>query len=464
MARALMAAMERIVIVGGDAAGMSAASRLARWAPGARVIVYEREDVVSYAACGMPYHLDGRIPDASTLLVRAPEKFADAGIDVRLGHEVVAIDPSAGKVLVRGDGAERAEDYDKLLLATGARAVLPALPGRDADNVFLFRRYADLTTLTAYLERDRPRRMTVVGGGYIGIELADVLTQRGLAVTLVEAAPQLMPTTLDAAAAKLAEEELRSRGVEVRLGEQVTEIVTAAGRGRAVRTTHGQWECDAVIVGVGVRPETALATEAGIAVDGRSGAIATDISLRTDAEGVWAAGDCATTTHAVTGQRAWIPLGPAANKQGRSAADAMLGLPARVPGVVGTSLVKVFDLEVGSTGLTAEQALSEGFDAATTTITSTDRAHYYPNAAPTTVTLVADRKSNRLLGGQITGRTGVAGRTNVIATALHSGMDVEQFTGLDLGYAPPFAPVWDPLLVAGNQLLHTLNASTEEPR
>lgn len=458
-----MASDERIVIVGGDAAGMSAASRLARRAPGARITVFERENVVSYAACGMPYHLDGRIADASTLLVRAPEEFADAGIDVRLGHEVVAIDTSAGKVHVRSDGTERVEDYDTLLIATGARAVLPPFPGRDADNVFSFRRYADLTTLTAYLERERPRRMTVIGGGYIGIELADVLTQRGLAVTLVEAAPQLMPTTLDAAAAKLAAAELRSHGVEVRLNEQVTEIVTAAGRGRAVRTTRGEWDCDAVIVGVGVRPETTLAVDAGIEVDDRSGAIATDSTLRTTAYGVWAAGDCATTTHAVTGQRAWIPLGPAANKQGRVAADAMLGLPAQAPEVVGTSLVKVCDLEVGSTGLTAAQASSEGCDPATTTITGTDRAHYYPNAASTTVTLVADRGSGRLLGGQITGRTGVAGRTNVIATALHGGMDVEQFTGLDLGYAPPFAPVWDPLLVAANQLLQIVNSSTREP-
>ncbi|MGE3284584.1 MAG: FAD-dependent oxidoreductase [Pseudonocardia sp.] len=447
-----MSTPERVLVVGGDAAGMSAASRIARHGCGSRVTVLERAAVVSYAACGMPYHLDGRIPDARTLLVRSPQEFAALGIEVRLNHEVTAVDPVARTATVRSDGVDRVLGYDALLLATGARACLPPLPGRAADGVYTFRTYADMIRLADRLDRDRPRRIVLVGGGYIGVELAEVLRCAGVAVTLVEAGPTLLGTTLDPGPAAVVAEELAGRGIEVRLGEQVGGIHTRAGAVSGVATSSGDVACDAVVVAVGAAPNADLAEAAGLALDERSGAVLTGEDLRSSRDGVWAAGDCAATVDLVSGQRTWVPLGPTANKQGRIAGDSILGLPARFAGVAGTALVKAFDLEIGRTGLTAAAAAAAGFDPVCATVESTDRAHYYPGARPTRVLLVADRSTGRLLGGQVLGRSGVAGRTNVLATALYARLGVEDLLDLDLGYAPPFAPVWDPVLVAAGQV------------
>lgn len=443
---------EHFVIVGGDAAGMSAASRLARSMPRARITVFEREDVVSYAACGMPYHLDARIPNPKTLLIRTPADFAAAGVDVRIGHEVVDVDAVAAKLTVHAAGTRRIEMYDKLLFATGAHANVGSFSTDGVRNVFTFRKYVDMMVLASYLKYARPTDVTVVGGGYIGIEIAEVLTRRGAAVTLVEAAPSLMPGCLDTDVADLVSQELRHHGVTLRLGQPVTQIDVVRRRARRVQTASDAWPCDAVVIGVGVRPATELAVAAGVIIDDK-GAIVTDETLRTNIAGLWAAGDCTTTIDLVTGRRTWVPLGPAANKQGRVAADNMSGRSTRFAGVVGTALVKAFELEIGRTGLTGQAAAEAGFDVAVTQITAGDRAPYYPGGNPTVVRLVADRATSRLLGGQVLGRSGAAGRINVIATALHARMGIEQFAGIDLGYAPPFAPVWDPLLVAVNQLM-----------
>jgi NADPH-dependent 2,4-dienoyl-CoA reductase/sulfur reductase-like enzyme len=442
----------RVIVVGGDAAGMSAASRIARRAPDSRVTVLERSTHVSYAACGMPYHLDDRIPDAGALLVRPPEHFAALGVDLRVGHEVTGLDPDAGAVTVRSGRTERTERYDALLIATGAVAVVPPVAGTDASGVHLFRSYDDLLDLRRRLDRERPGRIVVVGGGYIGVELAEVLTEAGVAVTLVEAGPRLMLDVLDPESAETVAAELARHGVDLRLGMPLGAVDTRDGRVRGVRTAGGDLACDAVVLAVGVRAATAFTAGSGLELDPASGAVVVGEDMRTVRDGVWAAGDCATSTDLVTGRRTWVPLGPTANKQGRVAADAILGRDARFPGVVGTALVRVFDLEVGRTGLTAAQAARSGFDVVTERIEAPDRAHYYPGARPTVVTLHGDRHTGRLLGGQVLGRSGVAGRTNVLATALQAGLTVEQLGELDLGYAPQFAPVWDPVLVAAHRL------------
>lgn len=447
-----MNAPQRVVVVGGDAAGMSAAARIARRAPDTRVTVLERSTHVSYAACGMPYHLDGRIPDAGALLVRRPEDFSALGIDLRLGHEVTGLDPDTGAVTVRSACTEHIERYDALLIATGARAVVPPVPGAGAPGVHVFRSYDDLLDLRSRLDRERPGRIVVAGGGYIGVELADVLTEAGVAVTLLEAGPRLMPDVLDPESADTVAEELVRNGVDLRLGTPLGAVDTHDGRVRGVRTAGGDLACDAVVLAVGVRAATAFTSGSGVELDPASGAVVVGEDMRTVRDGVWAAGDCATSIDLVTGRRTWVPLGTTANKQGRVAADAILGRNARFPGVVGTALVRAFDLEVGRTGLTAAQAARAGFDVVTERIESTDRAHYYPGARPTVVALHGDRSTGRLLGGQVLGRSGVAGRTNVLATALQAGLTVEQLGELDLGYAPPFAPVWDPVLVAAHRL------------
>lgn len=442
----------KVVVVGGDAAGMSAASRLLRISPKSDVTVFERESTVSYAACGMPYHLDGRIPDASTLLVRSISQFTEAGVDVQIRHEVTELDTDARKIVVRSQGQDRVEDYDSLLIATGATAVMPELPGIEASNVFAFRRYSDMLALVGFLDQHRPARIAVVGGGYIGVELADVLTARGQ-VRIYEAADSLLPETLDPEMSRAVVTELRGHGVEISLGQKVLGLETnSAGDVMAVRVGDTIHDCDVVIVSIGVRPASEIARAAGIVL-GPAGAIATDANMRTNVDGVWAAGDCASTRNLVTGKSTWVPLGPLANKQGRAAADSIANLPTKAPGVVGTALVKAFDLEIGRTGLTATQAHLEGFDVLSARIESTDRAHYYPGAEKTTILLHSDRESRRLLGGQIIGYSGVAGRTNVIATALQAGMEIDDFAALDLGYAPPFSPVWDPILLAAQSLI-----------
>lgn len=459
-----MSAPQRILVVGGDAAGMSAASRLTRRALHSHVTVLERSTYVSYAACGMPYHLDDRIPDAGDLLVRRPEQFAALGIDLRLAHEVTGLDPDAGSVTVRSGGIERTERYDALLIATGARAIVPPVAGADAAGVHLFRSYDDLLALRRRLDRARPGRIVIAGGGYIGVELAEVLTEAGVAVTILEAGPRLMPGMLDPEIAEMVADELLRHGVDLRLGTPLTSIDTRDGRVRGVRAAGEDIACDAVVLAVGVRAATGFTQGSGVELDPANGAVVVGEDLRSSRDGVWAAGDCATTTELVTGRRAWVPLGPTANKQGRVAADTMLGRPSRFAGVVGTALVRVFDLAVGRTGLTAAEGVAAGFDVVTERIESTDRAHYYPGARPTVVLLHGDRRTGRLLGGQVVGHSGVAGRTNVLATALQTGLSVQRLGELDLGYAPPFAPAWDPVLVAAHRLQSRLAGSWQTER
>jgi NADPH-dependent 2,4-dienoyl-CoA reductase/sulfur reductase-like enzyme len=448
-----------VIVIGGDAAGMSAAVRVAR-DPGSEVMVYEREDVVSYAACGMPYHLDGRIPDAGALLVRSPATFRESGVALRLGAEVTAIDPEAGTLTGRdvATGEEFTDVFDRVLIATGSRALRPPVEGIDAPNVYVFRRYVDMIELAGFLDERRPTTVTVIGGGFIGIELAEVLTDRGLTVTLVEMAPSLMPGALDADIAEHLTTELRHHGVDVHLGcrvdtlhldgEGLAEAVEMSGPDGASTT----WSTDLVVLGAGVAPNGELASAAGIEVD-RRGAVVVDEQMRTSHPRVWAAGDCATTYHRVTGLTVWVPLALGANRQGRIAGQNLVGGSVTSPGVLGTSLVKAFDLHVGRTGLTEAEAADAGCDAVIDTITASDRARYYPGSSDTIVKLVAERTTGRVLGGQVVGRDGVAGRTNVLATALHAGLNVAEVADMDLGYAPPFSQVWDPVLLAASELL-----------
>ncbi len=448
----------RVVVVGGDAAGMSAAVRVAR-DPDSEVMVYERQRVVSYAACGMPYHLDGRIADEAELLVRAPEEFRAGGVGLRTGAEVTSIDPEAGTLTGRDleTGEAFTDTFDRLLLATGARALRPPIEGADAANVHVFRQFADMQELSAVLDERTPSAITVVGGGFIGVELAEVLTDRGLAVTLVEMAPTLMPGALDVEIAEHLAVELRARGVELHLGTRVGRFRVADGGAlvEAIEATDpaGEalvWDTDLVVLGAGVAPNGELAAAAGIDVTDR-GAVIVDTGMQTSHPKVWAAGDCATTHHRVTGATVWVPLALSANRQGRVAGQNIIGGSQTSPGLLGTSLLKAFDLHVGRTGLTEAEATTAGIDVITATITAKDRAHYYPGATDTIVKLVAER-SGRLVGGQVVGRDGVAGRTNVIATAIHARMDVGGVADMDLGYAPPFSPVWDPVLLAASQL------------
>lgn len=443
---------QRLVVVGGVAAGMTAASRAKRLNRNLDIIVLEKGQHISYGACSLPYFLAGHFDDYRLLIARTPEEARQQGIDVRTGHEAVALDLDRRTVTARTGDGEGTIGFDVLLLATGAVPVVPRgwqLEG--LAGVHFLRTIEDAQSVRTLVETGRAARVVVVGGGYIGVEAADALREQGAAVTIIDMLPQLLPN-FDADMARHVEEDLRADGVDVRLGDGVAELESAGGRVTGVRTRAGERiAADLVLVAIGVRPNVSLAQAAGIPL-GETGAIAVDRRQQTRMEGVYAAGDCCEAWHLVTQRPAYIPLGTTANKQGRVAGTVIAGGEAEFPGVVGTAALKARRIAVARTGLTLQQAQDLGYDAVAETIRAKDRVHTYPGAQDMWVKLVAERGSGRLLGAQIAGfdGPGVAKRIDVVATALAAGMTVDQFSYLDLSYAPPFSTVWDPLLTAAN--------------
>lgn len=437
------------MVVGGVAAGLSAAARARRLDPTLDVRVFERTGFCAYSACGLPYLVGGVIQDHKALVARTPGDLAKQGIAVHLRHEVVGVDLLAGRVRVRDleAGRERDEPFDELLLATGGRAALP-FPGAGLPGVFAVRTVEDGLAIRSWLSVRQPSKAVIVGGGYIGLEMAEALRCLGLEVSLVELLPRVLPL-VDGEIAGDVEAALVRHGVDLRCATPVQEI---AGNGRVRQVVAGGEGIDAdlVVVGVGVSPENALAAAAGVPL-GVRGAVVVDARLRSRVAHVWAAGDCAETRHRLHGAPSYIPLGTTANKQGRVAGANIAGRDESFGGVVGTAAVKVFDLHVARTGLSEAEALSAGIDAVAATIVHRSRAAYYPGWQPIRVKITAERGTGRLLGAQLAGTEGVAKRVDVIAAALHSGAGVDDLARFDLTYAPPFAPVWDPLLMAARQ-------------
>jgi NADPH-dependent 2,4-dienoyl-CoA reductase/sulfur reductase-like enzyme len=455
---------ERLLVIGGDAAGMSAASQARRRRPPEEleIIAFERGRFTSYSACGIPYLLGGLVEDVERLVARSPQVFRDRfQIDARTGHEVVGIDTKAGRVRVREveAGGEYDEPWDQLVVAVGAEPLRPPIPGIDAQGVFGVQTLEDGLAVEGAL-RDGPREAVVVGGGYIGLEMAEAMVMRGLNVTLVEQAPQPM-RTLDPEMGALVADALREVGVELRLGETVEAFETHGGRVTGVRTGDGVIPADVVILGLGTRPRSALAREAGIPV-GETGGILTDRRMRSQVEGVWAAGDCIETFHRVSQRPVAIALGTHANKQGRVAGINLGGGYATFPGVIGTAVSKICDVEVARTGLNESEATEAGFAFESVMVESTTRAGYYPGAKRMKTKLLAEKGSGRLLGGQIVGLEGAAKRIDVVATCLWNEMTVDEMQGMDLAYAPPFSPVWDPVLITARKAAEQIQGSPRE--
>jgi NADPH-dependent 2,4-dienoyl-CoA reductase/sulfur reductase-like enzyme len=450
---------ERLVVIGGDAAGMTAASRARRRrdADELEIVAFERGRYTSYSACGIPYLIGEVVTDVDLLVARTPEEHRRNGIDVRTGHEVVGIDLNRRRVRVRqldGDGAtsgaERDEPFDQLVVATGAIPFRPDLPGIDADGIFGLQTLGDGVAARRVIEGRKPRRAVVVGGGYIGLEMAEALVRRGLEIDLVDRTEQPLAATLDDDIGALVADALRAVGVTLHMGEPVEGFDTDDGAVRAVRTARRTLPADVVILGMGVRPNSRLADEAGLAV-GETGGIVTDPRMETSVGGVWAAGDCVESVDRVTGRRVVIPLGTHANKQGRVVGINTTGGDARFPGVVGTAASKICAYEVARTGVTERQAKEVGLDVVAATIESTTRAGYFPDASPIKVKIIAAREDGRIVGGQIVGEDGAGKRIDVLATAIWNRMRVDEVAGLDLSYAPPLSPVWDPVLVAARK-------------
>ena len=440
---------KRLIVIGGVAAGMSAAAKAKRTDRDLEVVVCEKGSYISYAACGMPYFLAGDIPDHRGLMVRTPEQMSKQGIDVRLRHQVMAIDAEARTVAVRD--LDRVDDislaYDNLVIATGARPAWPSLEGSDLEGVFGLRSLESGLALHRYLSEHQPKKAAIIGGGYIGIEMAETFRRLGLQVTMIVRSGKVLRATVDEEIRQLVQNQLDLHDVEVL--QDVPVSFEGDGKVEAVITPGGRHDCDIAVLGMGAVPNIELALEAGVHL-GPAGAIATDDSMRTNLPGIYAAGDCAEALHLVTGQPAYIPLGSTANKQGRVAGENAGGGQAVFGGIVGTMVLRCFDLTVATTGLTAASARDAGLPVRETTIQAKDISHYFPGAEDIHVKLVVHAHTGKLLGSQIAGKRGVAKRIDVLATALFNNMTVTQLRQLDLSYAPPFAPVWDPILVAAN--------------
>jgi NADPH-dependent 2,4-dienoyl-CoA reductase/sulfur reductase-like enzyme len=435
----------RLVVIGGGAAGMSAASAARRVAPALDAVVCEAGGFAAYGVCGIPYFLGGTVGDAESLLAYPPAEFREKrGIDLRLRTRVSRIDPQAHQVHLAGADGSGAVGYDVLVVASGACPVRPPVPGLDHPRVFTIRSLDEAIELRRLLDAGTVRRAIVVGAGYIGLETAEALVSAGIEVEVIEALPRVLGN-VDEPVAGLAQAELE-RHAGLRLGTRLDAVRGGPGGGVTAVVDGAESRTDLVVIATGVRPASDLLVQAGAQhLPDRS--VAVDAGMRTSLPDVFAAGDCVALPHLVLGRPAWVPLGPAANKTGRVAGTVAAGGTASFPGVVGTAAVKVFDLEVARTGLTLAEAQAAGLAATATDVVSRSRAKYYPGASPVHVRLV-HAPGGRLLGGQLAGREGAAKRIDVLATALHAGLSVADLAALDLSYAPPFAPVYDPVLAA----------------
>jgi NADPH-dependent 2,4-dienoyl-CoA reductase/sulfur reductase-like enzyme len=452
----------RMVVVGGDAAGMSAASQARkRRGPGElEIVTFERGRHTSYSACGLPYYAADVVEDWRDLVARTPEEHAEQDIEVRTRHEVDAIDLEARRVRVRDlDGGRVVEEpWDVLVVATGSTPLRPPIDGIDLPGVYGLSVLEDGIELRKAIDAG-PKRAVIVGGGYIGLEAAEALVNRGVPTALVEAAPQVM-SRVDPDMGELVSDAVREIGVELHLEEEV-EAIDGDGRVRAVRTVKRTLDADLVILGLGTRPAVGLAEASGIEL-GPSGAIAVTPRMRTRHDGVWAAGDCAEARHLVSGEPVSYHLGTIANKQGRVCGINIGGGYATFPGVLGTAVSKVCEVEVARTGLSEAELAELGLEWEQTAVDSTTRAGYFPGAAPIRTKVVAERRSGRLLGAQIVGKEGAAKRIDVFATALWNGMTVDEMVNMDLSYAPPFSPVWDPVLIATRKLSEQVDRTLGE--
>lgn len=427
------------------------------------IVAFERGNFTSYSACGIPYYIGDVVEEVDRLVARTPQEFRDrSAIEVRLRHEVLAIDLDRREIVVAdlADGAEKREGFDHLVIATGAVPKRPELPGADARGIYGIQVLDDGTAVRSAVEKEKPRHAVIVGGGYIGLEMAEAFKLRGLEVALVDRHEQPMPT-LDPDMGALVTEGLCELGVDVYLNEGVTQFAAEDGKVCGVVTEHRTLPADIVVLGLGARPNRELADMAGVRV-GPSGGIVVDRRMRTEIDGVWAAGDCTEKFHRVSRRPVAIALGTHANKEGRIAGINIGGGYATFPGVVGTAVTKVCGVEVARTGLKESEAAQAGFEHLSVIVESTTRAGYYPGASPIKIKLVVEKRSGRLLGAQIVGRDEAAKRIDALATALWNEMTVDEMLNLDLSYAPPYSPVWDPILIAARKAWSRVQETLQE--
>jgi NADPH-dependent 2,4-dienoyl-CoA reductase/sulfur reductase-like enzyme len=448
---------DRLLVIGGDAAGMAAAAHARRQRDDLEIVALEMGRWTSYSACGIPYLVGGSVSSLDDLVARTPQEHRDTYlIDVRIQHEAKAVDLDARRVEVRDHEHDRTYHlgFDLLHMATGAAPIRPPLPGIDSDMVHGVQTLTDAADLLEHAQSASLSQVVVVGGGYIGLELAEAFRRRGCRVTVIERGDEVMPS-LDPDIGSLVGGAMQEMGIDVRCGQEVAAFEpppSGHGSGRVITAAGDAVAADLVVLGLGVAPKAALAAEAGVTL-GAAGAIRVDQRQQTNYGGVFAAGDCCASTHRVSGREVYVALGTVANKQGRVAGINLGGGYATFPGVVGTAAVKVCSLEVARTGLNMAEAEAAGFEAVTSFVESTSKAGYLPDPPPMAVKLVVERGTRRILGGQIVGRQGAAKRIDVIAVAATVGLNASDLVDLDLAYAPPFGTAWDPVQIAARRAL-----------
>lgn len=440
----------KVVIVGGVAAGATAAARLRRLDEQAEILIFERSGYISYANCGLPYYIGDVITDPEALTLQTPEQFfARFRVQVRVRHEVTALHPERKTVSVTdlATGRTLEESYDKLILAPGARPTQPRLPGVGLERVFTLRTVEDTFRIKEFIQKNKPRSAVLAGGGFIGLELAENLRELGMEVTIVQRPKQLM-NPFDADMAALIHAEMRRHGVQLALGSTVEGFAPTNRGVEVLRKDEPSLQADMVVLAIGVTPDTALAKSAGLALGIKDSILVND-RMETSVPDIYAAGDAVQVRHAVTGQDALISLAGPANKQGRIIADNICGMNSRYTGSQGSSVVKVFSMTAAATGVNEKNARNAGFDPEAVILSPMSHAGYYPGGRLMTMKLVYDKPTLRVLGAQIVGYEGVDKRIDVLATAIHAGMTAPQLKELDLTYAPPYSSAKDPVNMAG---------------
>jgi len=459
---------KRLVVIGAVAAGTKAASKAKRDNPDLEVKVFSKERYISYAGCGLPYYIGGVIKEKQELLVRSPEDFKiEQGIEILTEHEVKKIDASEKKVEVLDQRSGKVSEYpyDKLIIATGASPIVPPLENVKLRNIFTLRSVSDAFAVRELVDSGTVKKAVVVGGGFIGLETAENLKHRGLDVTIVELVPHILPP-FDEEIALYAQNHMVSQGIKILTGEKVTGFEGADGKVTSVKTSAGDIEADMVILSIGVRPNTGIAVEAGIEM-GATRAIKVNKYMETNIKDIYAAGDCAENTNLITGKPAWYPMGSTANKTGRIAGhNAALesqeeSLKESLDGVLGTTIVRLFEVNAAKTGLSERDAVKEGYEIETVLVPANDRAHYFPGYKDIITKLIVDKSTHKVLGAQVIGEGVVDKPIDTIAAAITLGAKVEDLAKLDLAYAPPFSMAMSSTILTANVMMNKLSGRVE---
>ena len=439
----------KVIVIGGVAAGMSAASKIARTDKSAEVVVYEKGGFLSYGACGLPYYVGNFNDDYRRMIARTQEQFTKAGIKTHLHHEVVKVDTEKKQVLVKDikNGSFFTDSYDKLMISTGASSVVPPFPGTELMGVHVLKTLEDGIFLKEFAAMPEVRNVTIVGGGYIGVECAEAFLNIGKHVRMIEAASRIL-TPFDTEFSDIAAKELENHGVKLHIGEKVKGF-KGSGKVSQVETDKGTYDTDLVIIAVGVRPNTAFLKDTGIRT-AKNGAIIVDREMKSSVEDIYAAGDCALVYNKVMEEDSFLALGTVANKCGRIAGGNITGGHQKFVGALGSAAIKVCDIEMGRTGMGEADAKRLGVKYKTVIAEANDHPAYYPNPTPVTIKLIYEEGTRRLLGAQACGKKGAVMRIDVFAVAIHAGMSTDELGMVDLVYAPPFAGVWDAVHIASN--------------